>query len=150
MFGKLVNFAKTTLSEISEGLQDEYKKLANGDFLESSVAVGFLISAADGSIDPDEIKKLRGFIDRSPELGVFDTTKVSEIFAKIRSEYEFDVDMGNDMAYEMVRKSAGDSARGQALMRLVAVIGRADGDFDDDEKAVGRKIASELGVQAEF
>lgn len=146
MFGKLFDAVKGAVSEISAGLDAEIKKFTQREFLDAAIAVGYVISAADGEIDSDEKKKLRGFIERNEALSVFDSGKVTETFNKLGGEYDFDYDMGNEMAQNMIRQCRGNHDQAHLLMRLVVVIGRADGNFDDDEKAAGREVAGTLGM----
>ncbi len=142
----LLNLLKSTVADLAKGLGDEIKKFSEGGFLDAAIAAGFVIANADNKITSDEITKLRGFIDRNEALKVFPATKVSEIFSRVRTEYEFDPDLGDDLSKKMIMKAAGDPDRVHALMRLACVIGRADGDFDDQEKAAARKIAGWLNA----
>jgi tellurite resistance protein TerB len=79
---------------------------------------------------------------------VFDTDAVIKVFNEYLGYFEFDTDVGETKAYEALNTIRGDEVQCRTLMRVIIVIAEADGDFDSSEKAIAKKIAVEIGVNA--
>jgi tellurite resistance protein TerB len=137
--------------EVSKGLKTEVTKIKNKQFLEAVLAGVVAVSYADGTVSSEEKNKMMGFLRSNDVLSVFDSAKVIELFNKYMSKYEFDTSIGEMEALAVVAKIKPKEAEARLLVRVCCAIGAADGDFDDSEKAVVRKICSELGLNpAEF
>lgn len=126
-------------------LMDEVKKFKNQDFLEAITAACALVAAADGNIDSSEKQKMTGYIQRSEELKVFDNSKVIKAFNKFVDSLEFDQDIGKHDCLKAIKKVEDGDAK-EILVRVSCAIGAADGDFDDDEKAIVKEICQELNL----
>lgn len=127
-------------------LANEVKKFKSQDFLEAITAACALVAAADGTIDSSEKQKMVGFVQRSSELKVFDTSKVVKAFNKYADSLEFDHGIGKMDCMKAIRNISEHDAK-ELLVRVSCAIGAADGDFDDDEKRVVREICRELSLQ---
>lgn len=142
MFKGLFKRGEQAASDLKQGVL----KFKNKNFLRASIAGGFMVAAADGSIDPEEKKKLKAFIEHDESLSVFDGGDIVEIFNEFSNHYDFDVDMGKAQALKTISKISGNEEQSKFLIRMIVAIGASDGDFDEDEKTVVRTICAELGL----
>lgn len=139
------------LKDKASELKNEVLKFKNKDFLNAAVSGSVLISMADGSISSQEKQKMMRFIENYEALSVFSSKELIEAFQSAVTQIEFDKDLGEAKAYDAIRKVKGKDDAARLIVRLTIAIGGADGNFDDSEKQVARKIAMELGLNpAEF
>jgi len=125
MLGKLWSGAKEAAQELkSSALQFKNKKFMNA------------------------MAKMMRMIGSNDALSVFDTADVIKVFNEYLEYFEFDADVGKTKAYEALNTIRGDEVQCRTLMRMIIAIAEADGDFDTTEKAIARKIAVEIGVNA--
>jgi len=144
MLGKLWSGAKEAAQELkSSALQFKNKK-----FMNAMAAGSVLIARADGDISSEEKSKMMRMIGSNDALSVFDTADVIKVFNEYLEYFEFDADVGKTKAYEALNTIRGDEVQCRTLMRMIIAIAEADGDFDTTEKAIARKIAVEIGVNA--
>ncbi len=142
MLSNLINTVKSKASELKTGVL-QYK---NKNFLNAMASGSVLIARADGNISSDEKQKMMALITNNDALSVFEQADVIKVFNEYLGYFEFDIDVGNSKAYEALNKIRGDDIQCRTLMRLTLAIASADGDFDDDEKVIARKVAVELGL----
>ncbi len=139
------------LKQKAGDLKNEVLKFKNKDFLNAAVSGSVLISMADGHVSSEEKQKMMRFIENYEALSVFASKEIVESFQNLMSQIEFDKDLGEAKAYDAIRKMKGNDDASRLIMRLIIAIAGADGNFDDSEKRVARKIAMELSLNpAEF
>ncbi|MCK7575105.1 MAG: tellurite resistance TerB family protein [Chromatiales bacterium] len=134
------------LKQKASDLKNEVMKFKNKDFLNAAVSGSVLISMADGHVSSDEKQKMMRFIENYEALSVFSSKEIIESFQNTMTQIEFDKDLGEAKAYEAIRKMKGNDEGARLIVRLAIAIGGADGNFDDNEKRVARKLAMELGL----
>ena len=134
------------LKEKAAELKNEAMKFKNKDFLNAAVSGSVLISMADGNVSSEEKQKMMRFIENYEALSVFSSKELIEAFQNAMTQIEFDKDLGEAKAYDAVRKMKSNDAAARLIMRLIIAIAGADGNFDESEKRVARKIAMELGL----
>ena len=138
----------SSLKQKSTELKNEVLKFKNKKFLNAATAGTALIARADGDVSSEEKKKMLKMIESNDALSVFKTSDVIKSFNEYLDNFEFDQDVGESKAYEAMNLLKGDEVACRTVMRLILSIAAADGVFDDDEKAVARKVAVELGLVA--
>ena len=126
-------------------LTNEVKKFKNQDFLDAITAACALVAGADGTIDSSEKQKMAGYVQRSDELKVFDTSKVITTFNKYAEGLDFDYSIGKFDCLKAIGKIDKADAK-EILVRVACAIGAADGDFDKEEKAIVREICKEINL----
>jgi tellurite resistance protein TerB len=132
-------------------LKTEALKFKNKDFLNASMAGSALIAMADGSVSSEEKQKMIKFIESHDALSIFTTSDVIKAFQDFVGQLEFDKDIGEAKAYEALGKMKSNAQASRLLVRMIIGIASADGNFDDAEKKVATRIATELGLApAEF
>ena len=141
-----LEWLKQRFNEVSTGLKNEVTKIRNKSFLESVVAGCALVAFADGVCRPEEKQKMMGFLRNSDVLSVFDPQEVIAIFEKYAKQFEFDHQIGQAAVLQVVGKLKGKDSEARLMVRVCCAIGAADGNFDDQEKGVVRKICNELGL----
>lgn len=141
----LQNFLNNLKQKTSE-LKTEVLKFKNKDFLNACMGGSVLISMADGMISSQEKQKMIRFIENYETLSVFTSKDVIESFQNFLTQIEFDKDLGEAKAFEAMRKMKGNDEASRLILRLIIAIAGADGQFDEGEKKVARKIAMELNL----
>ena len=142
----MLNWLKENAKSARESLTAEASKFRNRDFMEAVVAGCAMVAHADGSVSDDEKQKMMGFIDRADELKHFDNRDIIKVFNASLEDFEFDTGIGKGNALRMIGKIKKNEEQSRLLIRIVCAIGAADGDFDDNERAVAREICVDLGL----
>jgi len=124
---------------------EEVSRFKNKDVLQAIVAGCTYIAAADGKITSDEKQKMLGFLRSSPLTAVYGADEVIRIFNENADRFEFDTDTGRIEALRIIAKLKNKPEAGM-LVRTCIVIGKADGDFDQNERRAVSEIARELGL----
>jgi tellurite resistance protein TerB len=141
-----LEWLKQRYSEVSANLKSEVAKLKNKSFLEAVVAGCALVAHADGAVKAEEKQKMMGFLRNSEVLSAFSADEVIGIFDKYAKQFEFDAQIGQASALQAVAKVKAKEAEARLMVRVCCAVGAADGDFDEKEKAMVRKICAELGL----
>ena len=141
-----LEWLKQRYSEVSASLKTEVTKIRSKGFLEAVVAGCALVAHADGVVKPEEKQKMMGFLRNSEVLSVFGADEIIAIFDKYAKQFEFDAQIGQASALQAVAKVKDKEAEARLMVRVCCAVGAADGDFDDQEKAIVRKICAELGL----
>lgn len=139
------DWLKKNVTEARETLNTEITKFKSKDLLEAVVAGCALVAYADGNVTSEEKQKMIGYLRTSDQLKVFDVNDVIKIFQKYVEKFEFDSMIGTGEVMQAVGKFRG-KPQAQLVVRVCCAIGAADGDFDEKEKAVVRRMCSELGL----
>ncbi len=127
-------------------LKTEAQKYKSKEFLNASLAGAALVAIADGSIDSEEKQKMMAFIESNEALSVYETSDIISTFKNHIETLEFDKDVGEAKAFQAIGKMREKPEQARLIMRMVIAIGASDGSFDQDEKAVATRIATELGL----
>ena len=141
-----LEWLKQRYSEVSASLKTEVAKIRSKGFLEAVVAGCALVAHADGVVRPEEKQKMMGFLRNSEVLSVFSADEIIVIFDKYAKQFEFDSQIGQASALQAVAKVKDKEAEARLMVRVCCAVGAADGDFDEKEKAVVRKICTELSL----
>lgn len=141
-----LEWLKQRYNEVTASLKTEVTKFNNKSFLETVVAGCVMVAYADGVVRPEEKQKMMGFLRNSDVLSVFTTEEVIVVFDKYAKQFEFDHQIGQASALQAIAKLKGKETEAKLMVRVCCAIGAADGNFDDNEKAIVRKICAELGL----
>lgn len=139
------NFLAQIKSKANE-LKTEALKFKNKDFLEAAMAGSALMAMADGTIGSEEKQKMARFIENNDALSVFSLNEAIKSFQDFVGQLEFDKDIGSANAYKAIGKLKSNEQAARLLVRMVISIAGSDGNFDEQEKVVARRIARELGL----
>jgi len=139
------DWLKRNVTEARETLNAEITKFKSKDFLEAVVAGCAMVAFADGVVSPQEKQKMMGYMKTSDQLKVFNQNDIIKMFQKYVEKFEFDPGIGTGEAMQVIGKFR-DKPQAQLVVRVCCAIGAADGDFDEGEKSVVRRMCSELGL----
>jgi len=139
------DWLKKNVTEARDALNTEITKFKSRDLLEAIVAGCAMVAYADGNVSPEEKQKMIGYLKSSDQLKVFDMGDVIKVFQKYVEKFEFDPTIGVGEVMQTVGKFRG-KPQAQLIVRVCCAIGAADGDFDQDERSVIRRMCSELGL----
>ncbi len=114
--------------------------------MEAVVAGCALVAAADGEINPEEKRKMIGFIQHSDELKVFDLGEVIDTFNRVTDKFAFDQTLGRAEALRLTGKLRSKPDAARLMVRVCCAVGSADGQFDQDERIACRLICEELDL----
>lgn len=142
--GFLKNFKKS-LTDIAGGLNAEWSKFTNTEFLEAAVAVAYLIGISDGDFDDAEKTMMVDMIKANEMLQSFNQSDITEAYAKIDKLYALAIPMGNINAMKVV-EGVTDPDQKQALLHFACLITLGDGSVDDCEVKRATEIAKTLGI----
>ncbi|WP_395000472.1 tellurite resistance TerB family protein [Acinetobacter sp.] len=117
-----------------------HAKVAN-----ASMAICALVAAADGTIDSSERTKTANAIAKCEELKDFDMKVLKAKFEEYATEMD-DPDFGTVNLEKVIRQVKGDEDDCRMVLALGIIIGKADGNFDDKEKAICTRVAKMLGL----
>jgi len=139
------DWLKKNVTEAKATLNAEINKFKSKDLLEAIVAASAMVAYADGQVSSEEKQKLMGYLRTSEQLKYFDQNDVIKIFQKYVEKYEFDAVIATGEVMAAVNKFKG-KPQAQLVVRVCCAIGASDGDFDETEKAVVRRMCSELAL----
>jgi tellurite resistance protein TerB len=146
-----LDWLKTRFNEIKGEVNSEIVQFRNRTMMEGVVAGCAMIAHADGVVSPEEKQKMAGFMQQSEALNVFKMDDVIKTFTSFAEKFEFDHQIGQAEALRSIAKLKGKNAESRLLVRVCCMIGAADGNFDQNERASTVMICRELGLDpAEF
>ncbi|CAM3900762.1 tellurite resistance TerB family protein [Mycobacterium frederiksbergense] len=142
---------KTRAQELNAQLATKTSQFKNKEFANGSMAMCALVAAADGSIDPVERQKTAALIASNQSLSHFPPGELQEKFNWYCDKLNGDFDFGKVEATATIGKLKSKPEQGRAVIQIGIIIGGADGNFDDYEKAVVRSACHAVGIDpAEF
>lgn len=125
--------------------------LKSGAFRDASMAMCALVAAADGNVDPSERQRTASLITSNEVLQNFPADDLQRRFNDYVSKLTTDFDFGKVSVLQDIAKTKKKPAEARAVIQIGIIIGGADGDFDDTEKAVVREACHAVGLApAEF
>jgi tellurite resistance protein len=120
--------------------------LSEIEFRDAAVAMCALVAEADGVIDERERDAMLSSIAGEDVLSHFDATELVQLFDLHVRRLGGDPVEGRRAILRDIGKVRDHPVRARAVVRLGAVIGRADGVFDPVEQAAVLDVAHMLGV----
>ncbi|TMR01837.1 Tellurite resistance TerB [Actinomadura soli] len=125
--------------------------LKSGAFRDASMAMCALVAAADGSVDPSERQRTASLIASNEVLRNFPADDLQRRFNDNVSKLTADFDFGKVAVLQDIAKAKKKPDEARAVIQIGIIIGGADGNFDDNEKAIVREACFALGLApAEF
>ncbi len=138
------------LRQSAQGMQTQLvaKKndLKSGSFRDASMAMCALVAAADGSIDPEERRKVAGLISSNEVLSNFPADQLLQIFNGYCDKLTADFDFGKVGVIQDIGKTKKKPAEARAVIQIGIIIGGADGSFDKDEQNVVKEACFAVGL----
>lgn len=121
-------------------------ELKSGAFRDASMAMCALVAAADGDVDPAERRRTASLISTNEVLANFAADDLQRRFDAYLDKLALDFEFGKVGLLQDVGKVKNKPAEARAVIQIGIIIGGADGDFDDTEKAVVREVCHAVGL----
>lgn len=118
---------------------------ADKNFLEGCMAGAAIVPMADGNASQAEKTKVAEFIRKHPSMQHFDKIKAVQLYNNYLGNFDLDIDIGTDECLREMGEVKGEEKQ-KLMVRVAIMIGKADGDFGDNEKSAVRRMISHLGV----
>lgn len=142
---------KQKSDDMNNQLKTKAGQFKNKDFAKASMAICAMIAAADGSIDPEERRKVTGLITSNDVLSIFPAADLRADFDNFCNKLNADYDFGKVEAVQAIAKLKKKDDQARAVIQIGIIIGGADGDFDNHEKQAVREACFAVGINpAEF
>ncbi|MFI0481424.1 tellurite resistance TerB family protein [Actinomadura sp. 9N215] len=120
--------------------------LKSGAFRDASMAMCALVAAADGSVDPSERQRTASLIASNEVLQNFPADDLQRRFNDYVTKLTADFDFGKVSVLQDIGKAKKKPAEARAVVQIGIIIGGADGNFDDNEKAIVREACFALDL----
>ncbi|MGW5867660.1 tellurite resistance TerB family protein [Streptomyces sp. NPDC055239] len=137
---------KESASTMQTQLMAKKNDLKSGAFRDSSMAMCALVAAADGTIDPSERQRVAQLIASNEVLQNFPADELRRRFDEYVDKLTADFAFGKVSVLQEVAKAKKKPAEARAVIQIGIVIGGADGDFDQTERAVVREACFALDL----
>ena len=142
---------KQRSADMNSQLKTKTSQFKNKDFSAATMAMCALIASADGSVDPEERRKVAGLIGSNDVLQIFPAAELQQQFGYYCDKLSADYDFGKVEAIQKVAKLKPKADQARAVIQIGIIIGGADGNFDDFEKKAVRDACLAVGIPpAEF
>lgn len=126
------------VEDMAQNAETFFGRIKDKSLFRRLVSACYLIARADGNFDADEKSATAKLVQK--HLPHFSITDILAILTECEEKVAFDETLGVQEIIDDIAKSSGENA--EMIIRACCYIGAADGDFDDDEKAVTRKICA--------
>ena len=100
----------------------------------------------DGSVDPSETAKVAQLIANNEVLQNFDKDDLQRRFHTNLNQLSSDFQLGKVQVMQEIGKARKKPDEARAVIQIGIVIGGADGNFDQTERAVVREACFALGL----
>ncbi|MEU9588413.1 TerB family tellurite resistance protein [Streptomyces sp. NPDC048193] len=137
---------KESASQMQTQLVAKKNDLRSGAFRDASMAMCALVAAADGTVDPSERRRVAQLIATNDVLRNFPADDLRRRFEDNLEKLTADFAFGRVSVLQEVAKARKKPAEARAVVQIGIVIGGADGDFDQDERAVVREACFALDL----
>ena len=134
------------MKAIRSALNEYLQRFRNKPFLEASMAASALLALADDEILLSERLALDFVLENVEELRIFDPHKAVDLFRDYAEAIREDFETGREKVFKTVARFAGDEHAAELLVRSCALIGKADGDFSEQEKEVVADLCRVLRI----
>ena len=140
------NRLRQATQDMQAQLLSKKNDLQSGAFRDASMAMCALVAAADGTVDPSERQKVSSLITSNAALGNFPPETLSSRFEDNCNKLAADYQLGKVELVQLVGKTKKEPAEARAVIQIGIIIGGADGNFDDQEKAVVKEACHAVGI----
>jgi tellurite resistance protein len=130
-------------------IKEEQLAFQSSDFMEAVVAAYALVAHADGDVSPSERRRLMLIARTEPRLSAFSRNEIAEEFAIHEANYELDVEVATEIAYEKVELMNGRAEEARAVIDACRLAIVADGTLHPSEFSMLQRIRDLLGMASE-
>ncbi|HSP39002.1 MAG TPA: TerB family tellurite resistance protein [Frankiaceae bacterium] len=147
----LWNQLRNQTQSMQQTLNAKKNDFKSGAFRDATMAMCALIAAADGSVDPEERRKVASLISQNEVLQHFPADQLQQVFNDDVDKLQRDFDFGKVSILQEIAKVKKKEDEARAVIQIGIIIGGADGNFDEAEKKAVRDACHAVGLPpAEF
>lgn len=139
---------RQSVAALRAQLSSRKRDLRGPAFRDASIAICALVAAADGRIDQTERDSMLRFVTEDEMLAAYPPHELERGFDTLIDRLRDDPAAGREVALREIAKVRGRPVEARSVVQLGAVIGRADGNYDDDERAAVADAMAVLGLDA--
>jgi tellurite resistance protein TerB len=125
-------------------LQKNWSKDRQKNIMEAMVAGCVLVAVADDEVSQEERQKFIKLMQRVEESKAFGDEHIVATFDRFLERLDGYGATGRNGLLAMLETVANTQDTARLIVRLCKAVGEADGNFDDNEKAVVREICTRL------
>ncbi|SBW21222.1 Tellurite resistance TerB [Candidatus Protofrankia californiensis] len=140
------NHLSQSVHSLRAQLHARRHELDDAAFRDAAVAICALVAAADGTIDARERDAMAHIVATDRTLSAFPPNDLVRLFDAHVAALRADPAAGRAVALREIAKVRGNRVRARSVVQFGAVIGRSDGTFDPDERAVVQEALDVLGL----
>lgn len=137
---------KSTAGQWNDSLKTNIAKYKNEDFSKACMAICALVAASDGTISPEERRKVAGLIMVNETLRVFPVAELQQKFHFYCDKLQQDFDFGKVEVMQDIAKMKKKEDQARAAIQIGIIIGGADGNFDAAEKKMIKEACYAAGM----
>jgi tellurite resistance protein TerB len=137
---------RTTTTSMQHQLNAKKNDLKSGAFRDASMAICALVAAADGTIDPEERRKVAALIASNEILQNFPAEQLQQKFDGYCAHLQTDFDLAKISVIQDIGKTKKKPTEARAVIQIGIIIGGADGHFDKAEQQVVREACYAVGL----
>ena len=135
--------------ELVDDLRLALERMKHRPFLEATMATAALVAHSDGEVRLSERTRLDDILENLDLLKIYDVHDAVDLFNRYVDRLEADGGVAQEDALNDIGKIAGNPEEADLLVRIGLAISCADGDFDEDERRVLKKICLALHLPTE-
>jgi len=137
---------RTTTTSMQHQLNTKKNDLKSGAFRDASMAICALVAAADGTIDPEERRKVAALITSNETLQNFPAEQLQQKFNDYCAHLQTDFDLAKIGVIQDIGRTKKKPTEARAVIQIGIIIGGADGHFDKAEQQVVREACYAVGL----
>ena len=135
--------------ELVEDLKLALERMKHRPFLQATMATAALVAWADGEIRLSERSRLDDILENLDLLKIYDVHDAIDLFNDYVDRFKRQGGDAVEQALEDIGKVAHHPEEADLLVRIGLAISCADGDFEDVERKILRKICLALHLPSE-
>ncbi|MFH1404557.1 MAG: TerB family tellurite resistance protein [Patescibacteria group bacterium] len=138
---------KAGAKQLSDAGKKQFGQLKNKSVSEGLMAACALTAAANGELKDSEIEAVMATIKSNPWLQDYDPSQLVQRFKYFCTQLRGPTKaIGKVTCQQAISKNKGVGEAPDIIIAICCAIGAADGDFDDNEKAIVREMCGWLGT----
>ena len=145
----MLNFLKGKLDDTVASFNTGVAKFKTRETAEAIVAIMTGVSFADGAFEPEERKKMVQAFTKHQILSQFDFSVLKRKHDELVDVFDLDIDEGLVACLrELQDVVKAPQEQREAILRAGVMLAKADGEFEEEEKAFLRRCAKTLGLDS--
>ena len=137
------------LVELVEDLKLALERMKHRPFLQATMATAALVAWVDGEVRLSERSRLDDILENLDLLKIYDVHDAIDLFNDYVERFKRQGDDAVERALEDIGKVSSQPEEADLLVRIGLAVSCADGDFDEAERRILKKICLALHLPSE-